>query len=355
MTNNHRPAESEFNFTAILDFLLRYKWPLIIVSVVAGILGAIFSMPAFIPPKYESSVILYPATTNSISKQILSYNSGDKQDALAFGEEEEAEQILQILESDEITNRVVQKYDLMKHYGIDPSSSYPYTKLMKKFHSNVTYRRTEYMSVEISVLDEDAKMAANMANDIAALVDTAKNNVQSQRAKEAFAIVEREYMQKQAFIKEMIDSLQKIGELGVFNVEEQANALSTAYAAALASGNQARINAIDKQRAILGKYGPVQKAFSDRVQYDTEELARLRTKYEQARVDAQAKLQATFIINHASPAEQKAYPVRWLIVLISMLSAFVLSVIYFILLDNYRQYRQTKSYAPVRERALAEA
>jgi uncharacterized protein involved in exopolysaccharide biosynthesis len=354
VTNNLRPAESEFNFTAILDFLLRYKWPILIVTVLAAVLGGIFSAPSFIPPKYESTVILYPATTNTPSKTI-EYAQSEKQDVLAFGEEEQAEQLLQILESDDITNRVIQKYDLMKHYDIDPKGAYPWTKLMKKYHSNVTYRRTEYMSVEISVLDVDAKMAANMANDIAALVDSAKNRIQHERAMEAFSIVRGEYEGKQEFIRKMVDSLQKLGSLGVYNVEEQANALSTAYANALTSGNAQRIATIEKQREILGKYGPVQKALSDRVQYDTEELARLRTKYEQAKVNSEKFLPATFIVNKATPAEKKAYPVRWLIVLISMLSAFVLSVIYFILLDNYRQYRQTKKHAPVRERAMAEA
>lgn len=354
MTNNHRPAESEFNFTAILDFLLRYKWPILIVSVLAGVLGAIFSAPAFIPPKYESTFILYPATSASIG-DIMNYNQGERQSIMAFGEEEEADQLLQMLESDYITNRIVQKYDLMKHYDIDPEGQYPYTKLMKKFHSNVTYRRTEYMSVEIAVMDTDPKIAAGMANDIAALLDSAKNRIQRQRANDAYNIVKNEYEGKQALIRSMVDSLQKLGALGVYNVEEQANALSTAYANALVSGNASRIAAIEKQREILGKYGPVQKSISDRILYDTEELSRLRTKYEQAKVNAEQFLPATFPVNQASPAEKKVYPVRWLIVAISMLSAFVLSVLYFILLDNYRQYRQTKKHAAVRERALAEA
>lgn len=354
MTNNHRPAESEFNFTAILDFLLRYKWPILIVTVLAAIAGAIFSAPAFIPPKYESTVTLYPAPAAAIS-DAMKYNQVKEQNILAFGEEEESEQLLQILESDDITNRIIQKYDLMKHYDIDPEGQYPYTKLIKKFHSNVTYRRTEYMSVEIAVLDTDPKIAASMANDIAALVDSAKNRIVRQRAIDTYHILKKEYESKQEFIRQMVDSLQKLGALGVYNVEEQANALSAAYSNALTSGNASRIATIEKQREILGRYGPVQKSISDRVQYDTEELARLRTKFEQAKVDAEQFLPATFIVNKATPAEKKTYPVRWLIVAISMLSAFVLSVLYFILLDNYRQYRQTKKHAAVRERALAEA
>ena len=56
------------------------------------------------------------------------------------GQEEEDEQLLQILQSDYITNKVIKKYDLMKHYDISPNDAYPYTKLAKEFAKNITYR-----------------------------------------------------------------------------------------------------------------------------------------------------------------------------------------------------------------------
>ncbi|MGZ5282433.1 MAG: Wzz/FepE/Etk N-terminal domain-containing protein [Bacteroidia bacterium] len=335
--------ESDFNFAGILAFLLRYKWPILGATLVAGILAAIFSMPFFIPPKFESSVILYPSTTNSISKAILSSNPADKMDVLAFGEEEEAEQILQILQSDDITRRIIDKYNLMDHYRIDKDGSYPYTKLVKKFQKNVNYRRTEYMSIEISVMDENPDTAAHMANDIAALVDSTKNKVQRVRAQQAFEIVKKQYEEKEAFIDNMVDSLQKLGELGVFSYDDQSAALSEGFANALIQGNQNALRELEKQRIVLGRYGPVQKSLIGRIDYDTDELAQLRTKYEQAKVDAEQNLPATFIINHAVPAERKSYPVRSLIVAIAMLSAMALSILYFAFKHNYQAYILAKN------------
>jgi uncharacterized protein involved in exopolysaccharide biosynthesis len=344
--SSYRQSETDFNFAGILAFLLRYIWPILGATVVAGILAAIFSMPYFIPPKYESSVVLYPSTTNSISKAILSNNPADKADVLAFGEEEEAEQILQILQSDEITRRVIEKYNLMDHYRINKDGAYPYTKLVKKFKNNVNYRRTEYMSIEISVLDEDPQVAANMANDIAALVDSTKNKVQHVRAIQAFEIVKKQYEEKQAFINSMVDSLQKLGELGVFSFDDQSASVSEGYALALSNNNEKAIKELDRQRIALGKYGPVQKSLIGRIDYDTDELAQLRTKYEQAKVDAEQNLPATFIINHAVPAERKAYPIRSLIVAIAMLSAMALSILYFAFKHNYREYKLAKNAKP---------
>ncbi|MDQ3073918.1 MAG: hypothetical protein M3Q97_11720, partial [Bacteroidota bacterium] len=184
--------------------------------------------------------------------------------------------------------------------------------------------------------------AAMIANDIAKMVDSAKFSVQRPRALQALQIVEDKYKEKQAYVTSLVDSLQKIGALGVYNYEDQAASITEAYAIALAKGKPAEIKEIERQRDMLGKYGPVQKSLATRIEFENEELTRLQSKYDQARVDAENSLPATFIINHAYPAEKKAYPIRWLIVVIAMASTFALSIIAFAILDSYRQYRRTK-------------
>jgi hypothetical protein len=341
--NYQRQNDSQFNFATIIDFLLKYKTPLIIITLAAGLLSYIFSSPFFIPPKFKSTVILYPATTNSVSKAILSYIPMEKNDFLAFGQEEEAEQLLQLLQSDKITNRIEQKYHLMRHYRIPTDATYPKTRLGKEFAKNVTYRRTEFMSIEISVLDESADTAAMIANDISDLVDSTKNAVQHERAMDALKIVQAKYEEKQHFIDKMVDSLQKIGELGVFNYVQQGNAMSNqSFSGASHNLSPSALKEMDKEKKLLGKYGPIQKSLLDRIEFENEDLSKLHAKYEQAKVDAESTLPATFVINKAYPAEKKFYPVRWIIVLISMSSALLLSIILFAALQNYKEYRQQK-------------
>ena len=50
------------------------------------------------------------------------------------------------------------------------------------------------MAVKISVLDKDPQMAADIANDIAELLDSTKNNMQKVRALKGFKIVEGKYL-----------------------------------------------------------------------------------------------------------------------------------------------------------------
>ena len=44
---------------------------------------------------------------------------------LRLGEDEELDQLMQVLQSDEIRRRIVEKFDLMNHYEIKPDSKYP--------------------------------------------------------------------------------------------------------------------------------------------------------------------------------------------------------------------------------------
>src|SRR5262245_57382561 len=196
--------------TSLLVFLIKWKKPLAVSCGLAVLASVIFSGENFIRPRFKSSVIFFPTSTNSVSKALLDEASSDKQDILAFGAEEQAEQLLQILNSDYIRNSIVQKYNLMEHYEIDPEERYPLTRLYDKYMDNITFRRTEFMSVRIDVLDTDPQMAADMANDIASLLDSMKNTMQRDRAIAALQVVEHDLQRKRESIKVKEDSLKAI-------------------------------------------------------------------------------------------------------------------------------------------------
>src|SRR5436190_22489966 len=111
--------------TSLLFLLVRWNKSVIVMILITLVGSIVFSGPVFITPKFKSSVIFFPSSTNSISKAILDETTSEKQDILAYGEEEQAEQMLQILNSDDIRTEIIQKYDLMNHYGIDKDDSYP--------------------------------------------------------------------------------------------------------------------------------------------------------------------------------------------------------------------------------------
>jgi len=347
-------GDNEFNFAAIAGFLYLHRIKLVVITLVAGVLGFIFSLPYFIHPKYLSTMVFYPSTTSSISKAIMSTSNASNQDVLALGREDEAEQLLQFLQSDEITSKICKKYHLMRHYRINPDSKYPNTKLAERFSDNIKYRRTEYMSVEVAVLDEDKDTAAMIANDIGSLLDSAKGRVLQERAKAAFEIVKYKFEDRQRYLQYMVDSLKHLGYKGVLNYTDQASQLQQDIDLAVSSGKLDKVASLEKNMDTLAKYGPAYDALENELKYEIGNLAELKIKYEEAKLDAEQMLPAKFVINYASPAEKKAYPDRILIILVSMGFAFAISVIILALIDNYKKPREIQK-VPSRNEELGNA
>ncbi len=330
----------DFDSSGFIYFLYYWRKPLIIITLLAIAASILFSSPLFINPKYKSTVILFPVATNSISKALISQQSGIKEDVLGFGEEEQAEQMLQILSSNKIRDRVVQKFNLMEHYRINPESEYKNTRLYRKFVSNVSFRRTEYMAVKISVLDEDPQMAADIANTIAELLDSTKTQMQKERAMKAFNIVEKEYISLQNEITGIVDSLRVIGKLGVNDYESQSEVINQQLAIALRNNDMVAVRALEQRLEVLAEYGGTFLSLKNALEFKSEQQTLLKAKYQEAKVDAEEELPQKFIVSSAYKAEQKSYPIRWIIVVISTLSALLLAILVIIIIENFAKIKK---------------
>ncbi|MBQ1653561.1 MAG: hypothetical protein II060_07220, partial [Bacteroidales bacterium] len=138
---NENDNKITFNASDVL-LLIKRKWKhLLIVCSVALIASLIISY--CVPERYKSTVVLYPANSTSVS-QTLATDENTERGLLQFGEKEEVEQMMQMLQSNDIRNRIIEKYNLIEHYRIDPDTKYLYTKLYDKYEDNVKISRTEY-------------------------------------------------------------------------------------------------------------------------------------------------------------------------------------------------------------------
>lgn len=288
---------------------------------------------------------MFPVQSNAIAKALLTDDMSGKQDVLQFGEEEQAEQLLQILYSDEIRSRIVDKYNLMQHYRIDPNDKYKNTRLYEMYSDNISFKRTEFMSVKIEVLDEKPEIASAIANDIASLLDSTKTRMQRDRANQAFEIVATEYNRKKEEVELMTDSIKALNRLGIYDYESQSEVTSEQYAIALSKGDERAIKRLGDQLKIIGQYGSAYMSVRENLYIQREQLNLLKKKYEEARIDAEAVLTYKFIVNKAFPAERKSYPVRWLIVVVSTLASLVFGILLLIVFDNIRRILKPGSFA----------
>ena len=140
--------DNNFNNISIVRMILKWKWQIIIITVIAAICGAFFSSPTFITPLYKSEAIVYPANTSPLS------------------EESRTEQMLQLLGSQSIVDSIIEKYDLWTDYDIKPGLPASKAYMMYEYRNMIKISKTEYEAVSIVALDKDPETACGIVNDI---------------------------------------------------------------------------------------------------------------------------------------------------------------------------------------------
>lgn len=325
---NSSARNSLFDSSNVLVFIYKWRKRLIVVGLIAAVVSGLVSF--LIEPRFKSTVIMIPTTTVSISRTLLK----EWDDVLKFGEEREAEQMLQILNSDGIRDRIAEKYNLYKHYKISENSPYKRMYLKLEYDDRIWFSKTPFNAVEIDVIDRSPDTAAFIANDIAALIDSTKNKLQKERAKEAFQIVESSFVKKKELVSKLEDSLRSYTEQGIFDYEIQSGILFKQYAKAMAKNNSNGMQQLDAKLKLVGKKGWEYVALRDFAYHERNEMFALNVKFDQAKLDMERSLPSKYIINPAIPAEKRTSPVRWLIVLVSTISAVLLALVTIIAMDK---------------------
>lgn len=329
-----KPTYQGFDSIHLLSLIVKWKKHLLILALAAIVISAVVSF--IITPMFKATVTLFPVRPGSVSKDLFSPAYAGDKDILRFGEEDDSERMMEVLNSEEIMNRLDKKYDLLKHYEIKPDHPYKKTLLREEYKDNITFKKTEYQSVLITVLDHSPDTSAMIANDIAALLDSVIFDMQRERAEQGFIIIEEEYMKKEAEIKQLKDSINYFRKAGV----QDYDMYTRQHAKALASGKESGAKAIEGRLDVLAKMASTYTFMKERLLQEATRFTELRTKYLEAKVDIEKRLPQKFIVQSASVPEKKYTPVRWLIVVVSTLSTLLLGLLTIIAMENYNSYKQ---------------
>jgi uncharacterized protein involved in exopolysaccharide biosynthesis len=276
---------------------------------------------------------VFPAATSTVS---FSEQSNAKASSMDFGEEEQAEQLIQILQSSKVRDRVVQQFDLMKHYEIDANDPNKHYKLVKYYSNNILFVRTRFGSIQIDVLDKDPQLAADMANKIVDLIDTVKNEMVQERTIPAFLINKRKKEQLEHERNLILNKLDSLAEIGVVPLEGRAN-LFQAYVDAKGADDKA----VYKERISINlKHG----AMFDALERDRNEkimkLAEFEQSYEQAESDANTQFTHKFIVERAVVADKKDKPKRMILIFMATLGSFIFSIFLVLVRDRINELKK---------------
>lgn len=321
----------------LVVFLWRKRRLIIGITLLGAIAGVIAAY--VIRPLFKSEVILFPAITNSVSKALLSEQSTGRDDILALGDEEDAEQLLQILNSDLVRERSAERFELMKVYRIKPDDPHKNSDLREAYEDHIKFEYTKFGSVRVEVLDEDPQRAADIANFIADQVDSVWRDMARERAMKGFTLVKTKVQELQGQIEQMEDSMRTLRSLGVQDYHTQTERYNEYLGAAILKGDQRAVKEFEDRFKVLAQYGGAYVTLQDRQFNEVKRLSVLRMKLEQAQADLESDLPHKFVVNKAFAADRKSYPVRWLVVAISTVSALLFALLLIIIQENVRKVR----------------
>lgn len=314
----------------LIQFIWKSKKPILIITAISAIGSIVVSF--LITPLYLSSAIVFPAASGNVS---FDAQRNVKAAAMDFGEEEQAEQLVQILQSSRIKDRIVKKYDLLTDYEISENDPNKYYKLNKAYYGNFSFNRTRFGSIQIDVLDKDPKKAAAMTNDIVDLIDTVKNEMIRERTIPAFEINLRKKKQMEHERDSLLSKLEDLAQLGVLPNDVRA----TLYQALVDSKSLAEKTEIQRKLDINSKYGSVYDGLEYQRNEKIVKIEDFRVSYEQAESDANAKFNHKFVVEKAVVADRKEKPKRMIIVLVSTIGGFIFGLFFLLIQQRIKELK----------------
>lgn len=311
---------TEISFESFVR-VVRKQWRLFaIVGALAAVLSMVLSGPTFLKPRYKSSATVYPVNLNSYSI------------------ETRTDQLLQLLESNSIRDSLIQRFDLPRKYEIDTTLNGGYFALYNEFNDRVEISKTRYESVQIEIVDEDPVTARDLVNAMLDQVNLLARRLQREKSKEVLVIAERAMAHERSKLDTVEAKLNVLRrDAGLLSYDSQVKELTKGYVRMLTSpSTQSQRDAVQGMIKDLEERGGEFRELTELSNLFRANYDRVLTEYERVVNDVTKELTYTNTVVYPEVADKKVYPVRWLIVSTTTLSALFLCFVLVVWRDQRR-------------------
>lgn len=372
--NENSKLEGSSKLTEFTSLILRYKRTIMVNVLILTLLSVIISF--LIPNQYTAKVsFIAPKKKGGIFGDISGFSSTISNLSKALGGRlgavsEEAYNYLVILQSRTVFLKVIEKFNLREVYEIDQNK--PFEDVIDELENNVKFNVEDEGNIVVSVKDRSPERAAAIANYFVQLLNEISIDLGNKEAKNNREFIERRFFEIQDTIRVLEDSLKMFSKrFNVLEIQEQVKGAISVAAEIKAEVEMAKIekdllinNLGDShplvsqanlklrelnQRLKSMKFGeddiksslnffiPFEKIPETGILYlrikrdyeiQNKLLEFLYPIYEQAKIEEQKNIPVVVVVDEAIPPEKKSSPKRSLIVLVTFLSSFILSVFY---------------------------
>lgn len=351
-----------------------YRWRKAIRNVCALALIGSVAFALWLPNYYQAGTVFYPASPE-VSKPELIFGSSSKMIEY-FGTDKDLDRLLQVANSTEVTDYIVSRFGLYKHYDIDSASHEGLFWVRETFRSHYSVQKNKNDALELTIEDTDPQLAADMANAARDKINELSQRLVKKTQATLLASFEENINAKQLELNMLADSLRYLqAKYGIYSVGEQGdvltNELITAQGEILRSRARlevlannpliprdtveyikANLRAYEKTLKQLNSPGKSSDNFSAQnfnqgqplvatildlhfqarrqMSYDLE-------RYHQIRAAYNSNIPAIQLVSVAERPIMKNRPKRSMIVIASTIAAFLFTLLAALLADAYKE------------------
>jgi uncharacterized protein involved in exopolysaccharide biosynthesis len=354
-------SATSFSLVGLGPIINRWKYLVGGAVVLAAIISVVVAL--MLPNVYKSTSIFFATIPESADPDRLLDGSKENRKTLELeSRAEDLDRAITIGESQPIADLIIKKYDLYKHYKMgEPGDDVVDNAVLNEFSSNLSIVHNERDAIELAFMDTDKFLAARIANDIVHAIDSINQQLTIENRRKVLQLYRmRVDTISYLFEKNRKSIISARYRLGMFGVETQWRYISKEIielesklrqAEAGGGGNVAALrralrgitradggNVINLENYTNG-YDSL-AMLVDRTNDLQNRMVQAQAEYETAAVSIKGQVSGIYVVQKAYPATKKVKPVRWLIVVGSVLVTFALSVIVVSLLELFRHQRQ---------------
>ena len=363
-------VEQSFNLLFIFRIIRKYLVYIAGVVVGAGILAFILTLPFIYKPEFKSSTVIYPTSPERYDITNLFH---DEPIQYLYGESKDVEKLEHLANSEEIKMFVIDSLNLWEPYGVHPQNDEsPKYYVLRTYDGMVQTTRISGNGLMITAYDVEPQRAADIVNLIVSKVDELNKEMLNTNKSSIYNMYKSGYDQLAEQLELYTDSVRNVRKrYNVFTPETQTEVLVEQVLMAeseLASAqarlrnmlqmrgqNSTEAEALKREVRVLRSkvYNLVDNNSGSNINLQTfregldqvlaleevcEYLARdikdAREKVEVMEMMMSEDFTTILITEQAKPSDKKARPIRWIILLATLILAAVVSIAGAILVDK---------------------
>ena len=354
--------DTKDNLLGVVQTLFKWKRQILFTCLIAA-MGSI-GISLFLPDYFEAVTTFYATSADQAKPAPV---GPPLKERAYYGIDEDIDRILAIAESGELINYIIQEFNLYEHYDINPDNEKAAHRIRQKFLKYYNVKKTKFESIELSVEDKDKQKATDMANAARVKIDEIAQRLIKENQAIQMETYKSNIAKNVADAKLMGDSLFRVRQrFGIYDSSTQGESLSSQLFGAKArlANNKARLGIMEESRgarrdsvfAIKARIKGLEKeieslqsavdkfaeglaqvkALEDILEEAGEQSGMDRETFKQIEVAHENGFSAIMTLEEATVPIVKSRPKRSIIVISSVLIAFIFSVIGVLLIDTYR-------------------